>query len=191
MIFYKNNKEVNKVKGSLKDTGYSEEGKYIISVDGGYMLYNSDGKPIIDKVFKKINSYYGKYFYAQIDDNNYVFFDGKKISDSYYSVGNNVENYYYVEPEKDVYNIVDSSTGKKMLPDSKVVYSALKKGNILLAYTKTDDETTIYNLKTGKEIVKLSGKVHFYEYYFTNTTKDIIDYYSYSTGKKFLERKNN
>lgn len=191
VIFYKNNKEVSKVKGSLQDTGYSKEGKYIIKVSDGYMLYNSDGKPVVDKIFKKIYSYYGNYYYAKVDDNNYVFTLNNKISDSYYSVGNNIDKYYYVETKKDTHNIVDSDTGKTVLPDSSESYKAFIRDDVVIAYTYVDGKTTMYNLKTGKEIIKVDGELKLYDYYFTYINDGTKEYYSYKTGKKFLESKNN
>lgn len=189
VIFYKNNKAVNTVKGTLQNTGYSKEAKYILSVDGGYELYNSNGKPVINEKFKKIYSYYGSYYYAKVDENNFVFILDNKKSDSYYSVGNNVDKYYYVETKKDVHNIVDSTTGKTKLLDSEVAYKILTKGDIIIAYVYNEGETKMYNLQNGKEFITLKGEVKFLDYYFTYSNDEVIEYYSYKTGDKFLERK--
>lgn len=190
LVFYKNNKEVAKVKGSLDEQGYVKKDKVVIRVDGGYMIYNMSGKPVTDKVFKRVNTSYGNYFYGQLAENQFVFVtDKNKLTDVYYNVGGNVEKYFNVQVEKDVHSVVDTSNGKLVLPKSKELYHLHKKGDLYIAYNKVDDEEMLYNVETGKLLLKTKGELGLYNNYFTNKIDGKKEYYSYTTGKKFLERK--
>ena len=192
VVFYKNNKESKRVAGTLYETGYMKNEKVIVRAENGFMIYSFDGKPVTDTVFKNANSTYGKYYYGKIADDQYVFITEKnKLSDSYYKVIGNLEQYFNVQTEKDIYNVVDATTGKKILPDSKVAYSLQKKGDLLIAYLKTDDEKSLYNLETGKNIIKVNNDLNLYTNYFSIKKDGMVEYYSYINGKKFYERKDN
>lgn len=190
VVFYKNNKEVAKVKGSLNDYGYVKNDKVVVKVDNGYMLYNMSGKPITDKVFKNINTNYGNYFYGKLDDNQFVFITEKnKLTDVYYNISGSVDKYFNIQVEEGVHNVLDTKTGKVVLPNSKELYQLHKKRDMIIAYNKVDNEAMLYNVENGKSIIKTKGDLNLFENYFTNRIDGTTEYYSYKTGKKFLERK--
>lgn len=190
VTFYKDGKKVNQIEGSLDDYGYNDTGKYIIKVKDGYMLYGSDGKPIVDKVFTylKTNDYAT---YGSIDkekEKNVFITSDKKLSNEYYDINNSVEKYYSVNIDENTYNVVDSETGKTKLPNSTTEYTISKKGDFFVAYSYDNETTKMYNIETGKLIIDIKSKISLYDYYFTVEKDGKIEYYSYKTGKMFLSK---
>ena len=155
VVFYKNNKEVAKVKGNISEYGYVKKEKVVVKVDNGYMLYTITGKPVTDKVFKTINTNYGKFIYGKLDDHQYVFITDKdKVTDVFYGVGGYIDKYVNVQEKENEHNVINTSNGKLVLPTSKELYHLHKKGDMFIAYNKVDDEEMLYNVETGKLIIK-------------------------------------
>lgn len=186
--FYKNGKKVNSVDGSLTNVGVRKEKKYVVSSDDGYKLYDINGKQIVSNTYKRIYTNYDEHYYGKIDNNKYVFIlDNGKESQEYYKISNGVDKYYKVKLDENTYSVVDSSTGKTIVDESKVDFKINKKGKKIIASTTNDDETIIYNLETGKQLIKTNDEVTLSTYYFKVLTNNKVQYYTYSTGKMFLE----
>lgn len=189
--FYKNGKKINSVDGSLGNTGIRKEKKYIILTNEGYQLYNESGKQIGKNTYKRIYTNYDEHYYGKIDTNKYVFIlDNGNESQEYYKISNGVDKYYKVKLNDDTYAVADASKGKIIVDESKGEYKINKKGKKFIALTTYDDETTVYNLETGKKLINTKDEVTLATYYFKVLSENKVQYYTYSDGKMFLETNN-
>lgn len=185
--FYKNGKLVNIVEATLSSTGFREEGNYVLKIDGIYQLFNESGKQIGNNSFKSINSNYGKYHYGKIEDDKYTFIPSNgKTTETFYRINNAVGQYYSVKITEDTYGVADATTGKNIVPEISSEYKINKKGKNYIATSNVDGVTTIYNLETKKELIKTDNEVSLNTYYFKVLNNGVEEYYTYSTGKKFL-----
>lgn len=185
--FYKNGKKVNSVDGSLENIGIRKQKKYSILTNDGYKLYDQNGKQIGKNTYKRLYTNYDEHYYGKIDNNKFVFIlDNGKESQEYYKISNGVDKYYKVKLSEDTYAVVDSSTGKIIVDESKGDYKISKKGKKFIASTTYDEENIVYNLETGKQIIKTKDEISLLAYYFKVLTESKVQYYTYD-GKMFLE----
>ena len=61
---------------------------------------------------------------------------------------------------------------------------------MFIATTIYDDETTIYNLETGKKLISTKDEVTLATYYFKVLSGNKLQYYTYKDGTMFLETNN-
>ena len=189
--FYNNGKKVNTIDGSLSNVGIKKQKKFSVNVKDGYQLFDEKGKQIGSSTYKRLYTNYDDNYYGKVDSNKYVFIlNNGKESQEYYKISNGVDKYYKVKLDEDTYSVADATTGKVIVDESKGEYKVSKKGKKFIATTTYDDETTVYNLETGKKLINTKDEVTLATYYFRVLSDNKILYYTYTDGKMFLETNN-
>lgn len=183
----RNGKVVKTIENAiLSDKGYTENGYYLVYKDNEYTFYNSKGKELFGKKFKRAITF---------DSNNLsrVSEDGEKyyfINTKGKKVGEYIDSSYQV---KDYYIITKDGKKGIMNKNGKIVINAIydnveikNNNDDYYAFVKKDDEYRLIDLRNKKEVLKTSVTPSFLDHYLKIESDNKTTYYTYS-GKKLFE----
>ena len=197
--FYNNNKVVKNVEcRSIKETGYSETGLYILSTyystkcgttSGTYEYYNEKGENAFGKSFARANKFdVNGLATVSEDKKNFYLIDtkGKKVSEDYDNIY--LDSEYYITTKNNLKGILDNK-GKQVIEAKYKSVDVFEEQGVKYAKLTTEDSKyIIYNLSKGKEIITLDSNPSTNANYIYTSKDGKKTYYTY-TGKEFYKEK--
>lgn len=203
--FYKNGKLIKTVDCfEVGQNSYSSQGIYTLlsssscknSTGKYYQYFKSNGELLIDTKyqFAKTFDVNGLAIVYKIENRKYVYTlidkSGKAIADGYDDITNvsfpKVDSEYYKVQKGDVETLIDSK-GKSIVSAKKIPNAKMLNNTIYFILNKNDTQSTIYDVKTRKEIITVNKGFMWNEHYIQAKNGTKLEYYTYS-GKLFYTK---